>query len=67
MTEFNHLLGPKSRSIISDDIPRTAKSREDVSLNEFHDERVIGLPRRDGFYPFGKVFCCCENTFMLGR
>ena len=67
VTEFNHILGFKCSYIISDDLPRTAKSREDMTLNEFYNEKVILLPRRDGFYPFGEVVCCSENPFMLGR
>ena len=67
MTEFNRLLGSKCCCIISDDLSRTTKSREDMSLYEFYDDTIIGLTRRDGFYPLGEVVYCSENPFMLGR
>ena len=67
VTEFNHLFLSKCSSIVSDNLPRTAKSRENISLYEFYNGGIIGLPTKDGFYPFGEVVCGSENPSMLSR
>ena len=67
VTKFNYRLGSKCSCIISDDLPKTTKSRENMSLYEFYDDIIIGLPRRDGFYPLGEIACGSENPSMLGR
>ena len=52
---------------MNDDLGRAAKSRENISLHEFYNDKIIGLLTRDGFYPFGEVVCGSENPSMLGR
>ena len=36
-------------------------------FKEFNDNRICGIPRRDGFYPFCEIVCGCKNPFVLGR
>ena len=66
VTKVNHFLGFESSCIISDELFGASKSKNDVVLKELNDDRVCGLSRRDGFYPFSKLISGCKNTFMLG-
>ena len=67
VTEIHYLFRTKCSSIASDDFPRIAKSRQDMVFKEFYDNRVSGIPRRDGFYPFGEIISGCGYPSMLGR
>ena len=66
VTKINHLFGDKSNNIINNNLPRASESRQDMVFKEFYNDRICGIPRRDGFNPFCEVFGGYENPFVLG-
>ena len=67
VVEINHFLGLEGCNIICNDFSRTTKSRQDIGFKEFYDDRVSGISRRSGFYPFGQIICGSDDPSMLGR
>ena len=55
VAEIDHLFGFEGSSIVSDDLLRVAKSREDIALKELDNDGIIGLPTWDGFNPLGEI------------
>ena len=66
VTKVYHFLGFEGNSIIIDEFLWASKSRKDVVLKEWNDDKICSFSRRDGFYPLGKVISSCQNPFMLG-
>ena len=52
---------------ITNDSPGTPKSRENVLMNNFHDNFVIIHPSDYGFYPFRHVIHRHQNVLMTKR
>jgi len=65
--EIYLFLGLEGNNIIGYDLFRTAKSRQYVGFYESYNHCIIGLSRRNGFYPFGEIVCGSEDPFMLAR
>jgi len=57
----------ESCNIVSDKFPRIAKSGKDIGFKEFYNDRISSSYGRDGFYPFGEVFCGSQDPFALGK
>ena len=59
VAEIDHLFGLKGSSIVSDDLLRAAKSREDIALKELDNDGVIGLSTRNGFNSLSEIVGGC--------
>jgi hypothetical protein len=65
VAEIYEFLQLKSSCIISYNLSRTSKERQDIILKEFDNNRVSGLPSWYLFDPFGKIIGGSENPPML--
>ena len=65
VAEIYELIQPKSSCIISYNLSRTSKARQDIIFKEFDNNRVSGLPAWYYFDRFGKIIGGSENPPML--
>jgi hypothetical protein len=65
VAEIYELLRLKISCIISYNLSRTSKVRQDIIFKEFDNNRVSGLPAWYCFDPFGKIIGGSENPPML--
>jgi hypothetical protein len=63
--EIYELPRPKSSCIVSYNLSRTSKERQDIILKEFDNNRVSGLHAWYYFDPFGKIIGGSENPPVL--
>jgi hypothetical protein len=65
VAEIYELLRLKSSCIVSYNISRTSKARQNIIFKEFDNNRVSGLPAWYCFNPFGKIIGGSENLPVL--
>ena len=65
IVEINEFLQPKGNCIVSNDLSRTTKTRQNIIFKEFDNNKVIGLPAWYCLDPFGKIIGGSENPPVL--
>jgi hypothetical protein len=65
VAEIYEFLRPKGNYIVSYNISRTSKARQNIIFKEFDNNRVNGLPAWYCLDPFGKIIGGSENPPML--
>ena len=65
VTEINHIFEFESSSIVCYDFSGTTKSGQDMGFKKLDNDRVISIPGRYNFYPFGEEVGVYEDTLML--
>jgi hypothetical protein len=64
-TKVYKLFGYEGNCIVSYDFPRTPKTRQNISFQEFNDDIVNGLNAWYHFNPLCEIFRGYEDPLML--
>jgi hypothetical protein len=65
VAEIYEFLRPKGSCIISYNLSRASKTRQNIIFKEFDNNRVSGLPAWYCFNPFGEIIGGSENPPVL--
>jgi hypothetical protein len=65
VAEIYEFLRPKGSYIVSYNLSKTSKERQNIIFKEFDNNRVSGFPAWYCFDPFGKIISGSENPPVL--